>query len=144
MLSTKTSVDELQGNTLRVYFLMLQNSKSSIGPRDVQRKLGFSSPNLAVYHLDKLVELNLATKTLGEYTLVDTVNVGVFRQFAKIGSYILPRYMLYASLWSTLFVFLVISLRDLNFYSMFALVFGLIGLLVFWFEAWRSWASRPH
>ncbi len=140
-MSSKTSVDQLEGNTVRVYLLMLQNSKSSIGPRDVQRKLGFSSPNLAVYHLDKLVELELATKALGEYSLVNTVNVGFFKQFAKLGGYILPRYMLYASLWSTLFVFLVVTLRDLNFYSVFALVFGLLGLVIFWFEAWRSWSS---
>ncbi len=61
---------------------MLQDSKNSAGPRDIQRKLGFSSPNLAVYHLDKLVELGLAEKNLGEYYLLDKdrVNVGVFRQ----------------------------------------------------------------
>ena len=143
-MSVKGSVNELQGNTLRVYLLMLQNSKNSIGPRDVQRKLGFSSPNLAVYHLDKLVELNLAKKDLGEYYLVDTVSIGFFKQFAKIGNYILPRFMLYASFWTTLFVFLVITLKEWSFYSIFAVFLGLIGLTIFWFEAWRSWASRPR
>ncbi len=143
-LNTKENINELQGNTLRVYILMLQNSNTSIGPRDVQRKLNFSSPNLAVYHLDKLVELNLATKNLGEYKLVDKVNVGFFKQFAKIGSHILPRYMLYASLWTTLFVFLAVTLKDLTFYSVFALLLGLIGLVIFWFEAWRSWKSIPR
>ena len=123
---------------------MLQNSKNSVGPRDIQRKLGFSSPNLAVYHLDKLVELGLAEKKLGEYYLSDKVNVGLFRQFTKIGGYIFPRQVLYASLWSTLFAFLILTLKDLNFYSLFALVFGLLGLIIFWFEAWKSWGSMPH
>jgi len=143
-LNNKSSPDELQGNTLRVYWLLLQNSKDSIGPRDVQRKLGFSSPNLAVYHLDKLVELDLAKKELGEYCLVDNVNVGIFRHFAKIGGYIFPRQMLYASMWSTLFVFLLLTIKDLNFYSLFAFILGLLGLIIFWFEAWRAWASKPH
>jgi len=143
-LNNKSSPDELQGNTLRVYWLLLQNSKDSIGPRDVQRKLGFSSPNLAVYHLDKLVELDLAKKELGEYCLIDNVNVGLFRHFAKIGGYIFPRQMLYASMWSTLFVFLLITIKDLNFYSLFAFILGLLGLIIFWFEAWRAWASKPH
>jgi hypothetical protein len=102
----------LQGNTLRVYWAMLQDSKGSVGPRDIQRKLGFSSPNLAFYHLDKLVELGLAEKKLGEYFLLDKVNVGVFKQFMKIGRYILPRQILYASMWSTLFTFFIMTLRD--------------------------------
>jgi hypothetical protein len=122
---------------------MLQDTKSSIGPRDVQKKLGFSSPNLAVYHLDKLVELNLATKNLGEYTLTDTVNIGVFKHFAKIGNYILPRYVLYASLWATLLVFLLVSVKELNFYSAFAIMLGLLGLIIFCYETWRSWIPNP-
>ncbi len=143
-MGNKGSPDELQGNTLRVYWVMIQNSKSSVGPRDIQRKLGFSSPNLAVYHLDKLVELGLAEKNLGEYRLSDEVNVGVFREFTKIGSYMLPRQLLYASMWSTLLVFLIFTFKVLNFYSLFALVFGLLGFVIFWFEAWKSWNSRPH
>ncbi|MGE5533663.1 MAG: hypothetical protein ACM3UL_01350 [Ignavibacteria bacterium] len=143
-MSGKGSPDELQGNTLRVYWAMLQDSKSSVGPRDIQRKLGFSSPNLAVYHLDKLVELGLATKNLGEYCLSDDVKVGVFKHFLKIGGYILPRQILYASLWSTLFVFLIFAFKEFNFYSLFALILGVLGLAIFWFEAWKSWSSRPH
>jgi len=143
-MSNKGSPNELQGNTLRVYWVMIQNSKSSVGPRDIQRKLGFSSPNLAVYHLDKLVELGLAEKNLGEYYLSDKVNVRFFKQFTKIGGYILPRQLLYASMWSTLFAFLILTFKDLNFYSLFAIVLGLIGLIIFWFEAWKSFNSRPH
>jgi hypothetical protein len=93
-MGNKGSPDELQGNTLLVYWVMIQNSKSPVGPRDIQRKLGFSSPNLAVYHLDKLVELGLAEKSLGEYHISDEVNVGIFKQFIKIGGHMLPRQLL--------------------------------------------------
>jgi len=144
-LSKKSSPDELQGNTLRVYWAMLQDTKNSTGPRDIQRKLGFSSPNLAVYHLEKLVELGLAEKNLGEYYLLDKdrVNVGIFKNFMKIGTYILPRQILYASMWSTLLIFLILTFKDFNYYSVFALVLGLLGLIIFWFEAWKSWTLRP-
>ena len=144
-MSKKGSPDELQGNTLRVYWAMLQDSTGSAGPRDIQRKLGFSSPNLAVYHLEKLVELGLAEKNLGEYFLLDKdrVNVRVFKNFMKIGNYILPRQILYASMWSTLFVFLILTFKDFNYYSLFALVLGLLGLIIFWLEAFRSWTQRP-
>ena len=144
-MSKKGSPDALQGNTLRVYWAMLQDSKGSAGPRDIQRKLGFSSPNLAVYHLEKLVELGLAEKNLGEYFLLDKdrVNVRVFKNFMKIGNYILPRQILYASMWSTLFIFLILTFKDFNYYSLFALILGLLGLVIFWSEAFKSWTQRP-
>jgi hypothetical protein len=124
---------------------MLQDTKDTTGPRDIQRKLGFSSPNLAVYHLEKLVELGLAEKNLGEYYLLDKerVNIGIFKNFMKIGTYILPRQILYASMWSTLLIFLIFTFKDFNYYSLFALVLGLLGLIIFWFEAWKSWTLRP-
>ncbi len=144
-MSKKVSPDALQGNTLRVYWAMLQDSKGSAGTRDIQRKLGFSSPNLAVYHLEKLVELGLAEKNLGEYYLLDKdrVNVKVFRNFMKIGNYILPRQILYATMWSTLFIFLILTFKEFNYYSLFALVLGLLGLVIFWFETIKSWIQRP-
>ena len=53
----------LKGNTLRVYWFLLRAPKGVVGARQTQRQLGFSSPALAVYHLDKLNELELAEKT---------------------------------------------------------------------------------
>jgi hypothetical protein len=141
-LDAKGSPDDLTGNTLRVYWLMLQNS-AEIGPRDVQRKLRFSSPNLAVYHLDKLVELGLADKTLGQYRLTEKVHIGFFKHFARIGKLVFPRQILYASMWSTLVAFIALTFRDWNYYSMFAVVLGLLGLVIFWFEAWKTWSLKP-
>jgi hypothetical protein len=134
---------QLKGNTLRVYWFLLQSSKNPPGPRDIQRKLGFSSPSLAVYHLDKLVELGLAEKVTGEYHLTKVIDVGVLKQFTKLGGLILPRHVLYATLWSTLFLFFLIQFKELNSYSLFALVFGLLGIVILWFEAFRIWRSKP-
>ena len=134
---------QLKGNTLRVYWCLIQSSKNPIGPRDIQRKLKFSSPSLAVYHLDKLVEIGLAEKVAGEYHLTKVVDVGVLKQFTKLGGLIFPRHVLYASMWSTLFVFFLSQLRELNFYSLFALVFGFLGTVILWFEAAKIWRSKP-
>lgn len=134
---------QLKGNTLRVYWLLLQSSKNPVGPRDIQRKLKFSSPNLAVYHLDKLVELGLAEKVAGEYHLTRIVDVGILQQFTRLGRLILPRHVLYASMWSTLFVFFISQFRELNFYSLFALVFGFLGTIILWFEAAKIWRNKP-
>ena len=134
---------QLKGNTLRVYWHLLQSSKNPTGPRDIQRKLALSSPSLAVYHLEKLVELDLAEKVAGEYHLTKIVDVGVLKQFTKLGSLLLPRHVLYASLWSTLFVFFLFQFKELNFYSLFALVFGFLGTVILWFEACKIWRSKP-
>lgn len=66
-MSDQTVANELKGNTLRVYWNLLKSSEEFIGPRQVQRELGFSSPSLAVYHLNKLIDLGLVEKNSGEY-----------------------------------------------------------------------------
>jgi hypothetical protein len=134
---------ELKGNTLRVYWYLLQSPKSSVGPRDVQRKLGFSSPALAAYHLEKLVELGLVGKAFGEYHLTKIVNVGVLKQFVKLGGFIIPRYVLYATMFTTLLIFYLSQFKEINFYSVFALIFGLLGTGILWYETVRVRRSSP-
>ena len=143
-MSREEALSELKGNTLRVYWYLLQSSSNLIGPREVHRKLGFSSPSLAVYHLDKLVELGFAEKTGGEYRLTKVVNVGVLKQFTKVGNLIFPRQVLYASMWTTLFAFFLTQFRQYDFYSVFAFIFGALGTGILWFEAWRNWRSMPR
>ena len=135
---------QLKGNTLRVYWYLLQSPNNTAGPRDIQRKLKFSSPSLAVYHLDKLVEFGLVEKVMGEYRLTRVVDVGILKQFTRLGGLILPRHVLYASMWSTIFAFFIIQFEELNFYSLFALVFGCLGMVILWFEALSIWRSRPN
>jgi len=116
----KYAESNLRGNTLRVYWVLLQSLGSSIGPREIQRKLGFSSPALAVYHLDKLVELGLVEKVSGEYHLVKSVDVDILRQFTRLRGFIIPRNVLYSTLFTTLLFFYVTQFRQANFYSIFA------------------------
>ncbi len=134
---------ELKGNTLRVYWMLLKSSTSNIGVREIQRTLRFSSPALASYHLTKLEELGLVEKTNGEYHLKKEVRVGVLKQFTKIGTFMLPRYMLYAAMLTTLLVFYVTQFREVNFYSVFALIFGLLGTGILWYETFRAWSQKP-
>lgn len=134
---------ELKGNTLRVYWCLLKSSENFSGPRQVQRKLGFSSPGLAVYHLDKLVELGLVEKASGEYHLIKVVDVGVLKQFMKFKGFIIPRHVFYATMLTTLLAFYVSQFREVNFYSIFALVFGLLSTTILWYETIRVWRSKP-
>ncbi len=133
----------LKGNTLRVYWFLLSKSDDYTGARETQRALKFSSPALAAYHLDKLVELGLIEKTNGEYRLIKTINVGVLKQFMRFGKFMIPRHFLYATMFTTLLVFYLSQFKTANFYSLFALVSVLLSTVVTWFETLMTWRQKP-
>lgn len=130
---------ELKGNTLRVYWYVLRSAGSSVGVREVQRALGLSSPTLASYHLQKLVDMGLVEKKHGDYYLVKTVKVGVLKQFMRFGAFMLPRYVLYATFFTALLIFCVVRFDQASFWSVLALIFGSLGAVIFWYETVRVW-----
>lgn len=134
---------ELKGNTLRTYWALLNSENEVIGVRELQRQLGFSSPALASYHLNKLEDLGLVVKERGDYRLVREVKVGILKQFIKLGTFMLPRYALYATMFTTLLVFFVSQLKEFSFYSVFALIFGVLGTVILWYETIRIWRQKP-
>ena len=134
---------QLRGNTLRVYWALLNAEDGVIGVRELQRQLDFSSPALAAYHLNKLEGLGLVAKERGDYRLVREVRVGILKQFIKLGTFMLPRYILYAIMFTTLLVFFVSQFNEVNFYSVFALVFGVLGTVILWYETIRGWQQKP-
>ena len=133
----------LKGNTLRAYWAILNARDGVIGARELQRQLGFSSPALATYHLNKLAEMRLVAHERGEYRLVREVRVGVLKQFIKLGTFLLPRQILYATMFTTLLIFLLTQMREFTFYSVFALVLGVLSSAISWYEAVRVWLQRP-
>jgi len=142
-LDEENVASNLKGNTLRVYWHLLRSSDGVVKVRETQRSLGFSSPALAVYHLEKLAELGLVKKVRGEYHLAKVVNVGVLKQFMKIGTFVLPRYTLYATFFTTLLLFYLSQLREINFYSIFALLFGILATGILWYETVKIWRQKP-
>ena len=143
MLSEEKIESVLKGNTLRVYWFLLRSPNGMVGARETQRALKFSSPALAVYHLEKLTELGLAEKTNGEYLLVKAVNVGVLKQFVRFGALMLPRHFLYATMFTTLLIFYLTQFSGVTFYSTFALVLGLLATVIMWYETFRAWRQKP-
>ena len=133
--------DQLKGKTLQVYMHMVKK-KEPMGVREVQRDLGFSSPSVANYHIDKLVELALVSQDeYGRYYVVQKVQVGVLQAFVNIGGLTVPRLSFFAAFFTTMLIaYLVLNLTDLNVY---ALGFALAGTAAFWFETIRVWIKRP-
>ncbi len=133
----------LKGNTLRVYWFLLSRPEGLTGARETQRALKFSSPALAVYHLDKLTDLGLADKHNGEYRLAKTVNVGVLQQFVRVGVLMIPRHFLYATMFTTLLVFYLTQLGKENFFNTFGLIIAFLAAGIMWYETYRNWRQKP-
>ncbi|MDH5806695.1 MAG: hypothetical protein QXW62_02655 [Candidatus Methanomethylicaceae archaeon] len=136
---------ELKGKTLMVYWYLLKHSKSTVGVREIQRKLKFSSPSVAAYHLDKLYSLGLVGKTpTGEYYLAQEVKVGVLKLFTRIGNFLIPRYLFYSIWFSSMFlVYLLLYEHTGNIHDIAAIIFGVIGSAILWFETIKLWKGKP-
>lgn len=136
---------ELKGKTLLVYMHILKKPDEPVGVREVQRELGFSSPSVSSYHLNKLMDLGLVENVYGDYKLVKEVKVGVLRQFVTFGGVMLPRYLFYAVLMTTM---LATYLVQQPFYpsrdAITTLVMGVVPTAILWYETYRIWRDRPR
>ncbi|MCD6446059.1 hypothetical protein J7L49_04675 [Candidatus Bathyarchaeota archaeon] len=136
---------ELKGKTLLVYWYILKSSSHVVGVREVQRALKFSSPSIAVYHLEKLKDLGLIRKKpTGEYILKEEVKVGLLRFFTHLGRFLVPRYLFYSIWISTMLItYLIFYGFNGSIHNFYALMFGLIASIILWFETVRLWREKP-
>jgi hypothetical protein len=91
------------------------------------------------------VELGLAQKDeLGNYVLAKEVKIEALEQFLKIGTYIIPRFVLYSMMLTILFLyFLAFTRVQISQASVWAYIFGVVGLIITWYETVRAWRRSP-
>jgi DNA-binding transcriptional ArsR family regulator len=134
---------QLKGTTLRVYWHLLRSGKPTT-IRHLQRDLSFSSPSVASYHLEKLIDLDLVKKVAGDYELKKTVSLEAVSSFVRISHLMIPRYVFYTAFFLTLLiVFTVGHVGSLSLQGVFALVFGVSGFIITGYETWRQWRLKP-
>jgi hypothetical protein len=129
---------ELKGNTLRVYLLLL--SKGPCELRDVQRALGFSTPSLASYHLNRLIEAGYASRdSAGQYCSIKDVSGEILEGFTRVGGVLVPQLTFFALLFTVLIVYFgLMSLSNPGYVRL--LVAASIALVaVVWYETARIW-----
>lgn len=136
---------ELRGKTLRVYWYFVRHNDRTVGVREVQRALGLSSPSVASHHLEKLRALKLLGKTQsGEYYVFREVKVGFLKLFTRLGRLMLPRYIFYAVLVTTMLgVYVALYPQTFTIHNLMALSFGLIVSIIFWYETVRIMKEAP-
>jgi DNA-binding transcriptional ArsR family regulator len=141
---------QLKGKTLQIYWYLLRDPGCSVGVREVQRALGFSSPSVASHHLDKLLSLGLVEKTIrGEYLLNQEIKVGLLKFFSRMGRFLVPRHLFYAVWLSSMFaIYLVVynfilAQPTFTVHNIAAILFGSIANIILWIETVRLWRERP-
>ncbi len=110
-------------NTFRVYLVLLRVRK--VSARDTAQLVGFSSPALAVHHLEKLKSLKLVNKDkYGVYHVVPR-RFGILKFFFVVKKFIIPKSFFYTLLYGVFAIFslLVLSGAVRN----VALMFSLLG-----------------
>jgi hypothetical protein len=94
----------IYGKTLDVYLCILSKEKG-IGVRDIWRELDFSSPSLAQYHVNKLLDLRLIEPDLdGKYRINDEESIEALRSFLLLRGMLIPRLTIYAALLTGLMI----------------------------------------
>jgi hypothetical protein len=149
-LNDKTELEafsELKGNTLLVYLFLVRN-QNPVGAREVQRKLNFSSPTLAVYYLEKLCTLGLVHKSQDGFFLTKEIKIGALSQVIKFGSLVLPRYIFYTVFFSILLLCYLVFLWlansfEINIHSSYAILVSLTVISVMIYECIRIWKQHP-
>ena len=88
----------IYGKTLDVYMCILSHD-NGVGVRDIWRKLELSSPSLAQYHVNKLLDMRLMTADIsGKYIINPEETVEALRNFLMLRGMIIPRLTIYAAL----------------------------------------------
>ena len=126
-------------NTFRIYLLMLRVKKASA--RDIAYQLGFSSPALAVHHLEKLNGLKLVKKDrYGVYHVIPR-KFGMLKFFFVVRKFIVPRSFFYTLLYGVMaaFSFLMLSGAVRN----VALLFSLLGFGIHLLETIQFYKVIP-
>ncbi|RMG24238.1 MAG: ArsR family transcriptional regulator [Methanobacteriota archaeon] len=110
-MSSQIKIEDLKGTTLRVYYFLAEKNEA-VGPREIQRSLGLSSPSMGLYHLNRLVDANLVKKQVDGKYYIDgnPVRLGSLKDHVKVAGTLVPRILLYAyhalfSIFAAIFIY---------------------------------------
>lgn len=131
----------LRGKTLKIYYTMVRSGRSWTA-RELQREMGWSSPSLSLYHLEKLRNVALVTTDSdGMYRVSRTVRVGILRYFVRFGSQLVPRFLFYGVFFASVLVLSFLMYRlTVNPIDITLILVLSIGCFIFIFET--AWLIR--
>jgi hypothetical protein len=109
-----------------------------VGVREVWRELKLSSPSLAQYHVNRLLELGMIVQTgEGKYVASEEKRVEALKGFLLLHGKLVPRLVFYGALIAGLLAFYLMAwpiAPDFRDYVVIAV--AAISILAFFFEAY--------
>ena len=111
--------------------------------RDVWRTLKFSSPSLAQYHINKLLDMGLVGQTReGKYWVKEKAQIQVLRSFVLLRGRLISRLVFYGALIAGLFgAYLIYGSFRWNFRDLVVLIVSVFSVSAFLFEAYLQHRS---
>lgn len=94
--------------------------------------------------MGKLLEMGLTKLENGDYVLAKEVKVEEMGEFFRIGHLLLPRFTVYAVMFTTLLAYFLFEVRVEGPEGIWASVSLLLGSAITWFETWRAWRRLPQ
>ncbi|MFX0107771.1 MAG: winged helix-turn-helix domain-containing protein [Candidatus Hodarchaeota archaeon] len=142
--SEEELADQIKGKTLQVYWYMLRHP-NPMTAREIQRGTELSSPSLSLHHLEKLRQFGLVDKNVhGEYEVTRDVRVGFLSLFVGRGRAMVPKYLFYATFYSSLTAALMTMLLLYgDWYSAILMALLVSVCIVLWYEALTIWREQP-
>jgi hypothetical protein len=130
----------ISGTTWDVYLFIL-TSNDPVGVRDVWRALNLSSPSLAQYHVNKLLDMKVLRQTQdGKYSVKEKEQIDALRNFILLRGRLIPRLVFYGALIAgVLAVYLIFLPQKWEFRDLVVLAISIFSVFAFFFEAYNQY-----
>ena len=131
------------GETTWRVLLVLLSIRRPIGPRELFRRLNFSSPSVAIYHLEKLKEEGFVQKSAdGDYMVNPDADFGFLKEYLFYEHGAIPRITTYAMFITVLMIgYSILIPFDFGVHNIFALIVGWSAATFFWREFLRYYTA---
>jgi hypothetical protein len=141
----KLSRKKLSGTTWDVYLHIITSEKPQ-GVREIWRSLQLSSPSLAQYHINKLLELKLIEATPhGKYLASEIEQMDVLRSFILLRGRLVPRLVFYGALLLGVFImYLFFWPFRWDFRDLVVVAVSVFSISSFFFEAYNQYQGVIH
>jgi len=139
---TTTEKSRLHGTTWDVYLYIL-TSQDPVGVRDVWRQLELSSPSLAQYHVNKLLEGKwIKTTRYGKYEVNDALQIEALRNFVIFKGKLIPHLVFYGAIIAGLFLsYVIVYPIRWDFRDLIVIAVCGISIVAFLYEAYNQHRS---
>jgi DNA-binding transcriptional ArsR family regulator len=129
---------EMKGNTLKVYLYALKHGSCEL--REIQHALGFSSPSLASYHLNRLIDAGyMKQEDDGRYSVEKDASKDVIEGYSKLGTKLVPQLFFVALLFTILVGYFSFRTLLSPSFSLFLIAVSICCVGALWVETIRLW-----